>query len=273
MPIPPNSILTASARWLSLLDSDTLERSRNLLHTSKKFHDITPTQYNASLTWLIQQRLIAPSGQLLFQGNLNEAIFREAIKGSIWFEDESLLLGQGDDIPVDAELAASSLGISLGRAMELIRSTWVKFNSVERHRIGLQGELLLVQLLSGCPGVSVSHIALESDILGYDIVAFYNDQRFNLEVKSTTRTNRIGFFLSRNEYEVSLEDKCWRLVLIILKDGKISNLFEIDKKVLQLRAPADTERHTKWQSAYFEIDQSILLEPIPELFKKSTNNF
>lgn len=270
MPIPPNSVLVASARWLLLLESDTLERSRALLHSIKEFRDLTPTQYEVALNWLIDHSIIDKFGELRFHGNRDEMLFEVAIKEAIWFDDGTQLLNQDYDLPLDAEAAAQCLGIALDRAHEIVWTSWVKFDASERQRIGLEGELLLFKLLEKQAGVSVSHVSLKTDILGYDIVARYDDKRFNLEVKSTTKTNRVCFFLSRNEFDVSLRDKNWRLVIVLLKLGRISGLFEVSKSLINSRVPKDVHGKSKWQSVLIEVESDSLLRPLPEILGKAS---
>lgn len=81
--------------------------------------------------------------------------------------------------------------------------------------LGLAGELIIMQALTSC-GFEAIHVALISDMFGYDIEVL-KPCGGRIEVKTTTEANAGAFHISRHEYETSLRfGDGWHLLQVVL---------------------------------------------------------
>ena len=103
-----------------------------------------------------------------------------------------------------------------------------KFDSKSRARMGLEGELYVMELCERELGDAgrmdliprIRHVSKISDQLGYDIVAPYSSGlNRRLEVKATATFGlSTTFFISRNELECGMSDPHWFLVIVGVGD-------------------------------------------------------
>lgn len=256
VPIPPEPILRAAARWLALMPSSGEERTRALLAASERYRDLSPTQYETGIRWLKAAGLFAEATQPSTSRLPPEVrVFRAAVESAEWFEDADLLVRDQAELPLDAIGAADALRLTSEEAFLHLRSEWAKVDTSRREEVGRAGEAELAALLqrSTEPYVDVDHVALRTDALGYDIAVRHPGGELHLEVKSSTRTGRSTFYLSRNEYGVSLVDAAWVLVLVHLdSDLRLSRIDTVVTSWIEKAAPRDEEPHARWESAKFD---------------------
>jgi hypothetical protein len=263
VPVPPEPVLRAAARWLEHLPASDLARTRALFTTHSAFTDITPTQYAAALDWLKDRGLLSTAGT---RSSQRESLFEAAVVESLWFRDADTLISSPEALPDDALRAAECLGIGPEAAHAVIRAAWGKVDTAERARLGSAGEQALVELLSSIPGVSVLHVAKESDGFGYDIQLTTDAQTVHLEVKTTTRRGNLRIYLSRNEYDTMLRDRAWTLVTVRLtEDLKIAALATVSRDWVHDAGPVDSKPGARWESVRLDIPPEVLAAGVPAL--------
>lgn len=263
MPVPPEPVLRAAARWLEHLPASDLARTRALFTTHSAFTDITPTQYAAALEWLKDRGLLSTAGATSSQ---RAALFEAAVGESLWFRDADTLISAPESLPDDALRAAEALGLGPEAAHAAIRSAWGKVDTAERARLGSAGEQALVELLSSSTAVSVRHVAKESDGFGYDIEVTTDAQTVHLEVKSTTRRGNLRIYLSRNEYDTMLRDRAWTLVAVRLTEElTLAALATINRDWVHDAAPVDSAPGSRWESVRLDVPPDVLTAGLPTL--------
>jgi hypothetical protein len=247
--VPPDPILRAARRWLERIPVAGLARTRALLTALPQYSDVTPTQYETALQWLGEAGLL----ESFTGGSVVEHIFEAALQEAGWFRDADLLVRGPDELPRDALRAAEVLDINPEEGYQHLTKLWGRVDTENRERIGAAGEEALVRLLRGALNASVDHVSNENDGLGYDVAVSGGGKRLHLEVKSTTRHTRRTFYLSRNEYEVSLRDSSWRLVMLSLDEGlRIVSIETVDTSWIHSVAPRDASIEARWSSARLE---------------------
>ncbi|TDD29999.1 DUF3883 domain-containing protein [Kribbella turkmenica] len=263
MPIPPEPVLRAAARWLEHLPASDLARTRALFTTHSGFTDITPTQYAAALDWLKDGGLLSTAGT---RSSQRASLFEAAVLESLWFRDADALISSPEALPDDALRAAEALSIGPEAAHAVIRAAWGKVDTAERARLGAAGEEALVELLSSIAGVSVVHVAKESDGFGYDIQLTTDAQTVHLEVKTTTRRGNLRIYLSRNEYDTMLRDRAWTLVAVRLTEElKLAALATINRDWVHGVAPVDSAPGARWESVRLDVPPDVLTAGVPRL--------
>jgi hypothetical protein len=263
VPVPPEPVLRAAARWLEYIPTSNIARARALFTSHSSFSDITPTQYAAALEWLKDRGLLdaVVSGR-----SIRTSLFGAAMAETLWFRDADVLISTPEALPDDALRAAEALGIEPEEARAVIRNAWGKVDTAERARLGSAGEQALVDLLSSMPGVSVIHVAKESDGFGYDIQATIATQAIHMEVKTTTRRGNLRIYLSRNEYETMQHDRAWTLVAIRLTEElQIAAVATIDRGWIAAAAPIDSRLSSRWESVRLDVPLDILISGVPFL--------
>ena len=265
MGIPSEPILRAATRWLKLLPTSGAAKSRTILTSHKDFSDITPTQYETAYAWLER------TGLLQCQWNDDHMAFsvleHSLIRDSPhWFQDADLLVRGPDELPADAILAARVLGLSLSQAYTCIAATWGKVDIANRKRIGDAGELALAALIKEATGADIDHVATYNDAIGFDLFVRSWSGQSHIEVKSTTRSNRITVYLSRNEFETMKRDREWHLVTIKL-DAQMQALAvgTVPRDWLVHNVPDNTSTYGRWESFRLEIPPEGLELGIPFL--------
>lgn len=265
MAVPSEPILRAAARWLELLPSSGAARSRAILTSHSDFSDITPTQYETAYDWLEKTGLLKgrPKGVSTGYSVLERSLAYDAPP---WFQDADLLVRGPDELPADAVRAAEVLGLSFSEAYACVAATWGKVDTAERKRIGDAGELALVKLIETATAADVDHVAAYSDGLGFDLRVKCRSFQSHIEVKSTTRSNRLSVYLSRNEFETMKRDRDWRLVAVRLGEQlEVLAVGTVPRGWLSLNAPGDASAHGRWESFRLDVPPSELEPGIPFL--------
>ncbi|WP_398433923.1 protein NO VEIN domain-containing protein [Sinomonas atrocyanea] len=135
-----------------------------------------------------------------------------------------------------------------------------------RRYVGERGEEEILRYLITLPGVQIDHVASWSDAYGYDIAVLGAMRECHLEVKSTTRANRLTLHLSRNEFETMKADEAWHLVAVVLdQELRLARVYAIARDWIQSCAPADTALGARWDSAKFDVPQAACTPGIPAL--------
>lgn len=176
-----------------------------------------------------------------------------------WLRDADVLIRGADEIPDDAMETAEALSLGSKTTYSAIRTIHGRIDLEQRNAVGMAGEEALLQILEHRWPGSTTHVAKISDGFGYDILFRHEGQEWRLEVKSTTRKGRLVMFLSRNEYEVSLRDPYWQLVVVGLDPAMQLNAVATVKEGLFLRrSPADSSKDSRWQSVSHELSANDL---------------
>jgi hypothetical protein len=256
MAIPPDPILRAAVRWLEYLPGSDVSRTRSLFTSTGSLRDITPTQYARAYDWLESRGLFGK--QYAKNSEANIAVLRAAVLDALWFQDADDLISDTESLPEDLIDAAMAVEVALDKTFAVVRDLWTKVDDEHRKLIGAVGEEALVRILESAEALNVRHVAKESDAYGYDIEASAGGERFHLEVKSTTRRNRIRFYLSRNEFETMRRDPDWTLVVVRLDDQRnIATVATVDNQWISSTAPADRDAATRWESSRFDVPMAL----------------
>ena len=256
--LPPEGILRAARRWLTLLTTSSLDQAAAILRFDSRYTDVSRTQYAAALEWLQALGVVSKdgtkgltesarsSGPLLPQLVFERAL---ALAEPAWLPDGDSIGLDPDDLPWDAQMLADSLGIAGEAAVHAIRQLQGRVDTAERSRLGRAGEIELMALLdSNWPGAA-THVALASDGYGYDVQFQHEDAEWHLEVKTTNRRGRLVIYLSRNEYEVARRDPLWRLVIVGLdSEDRLAELATAKHDEFLGRVPCDRHPSALWQS-------------------------
>ncbi|MEV5296490.1 protein NO VEIN domain-containing protein [Amycolatopsis methanolica] len=215
------------------------------------------------MEWLKDHGLLSADGT---RSSIRALLFEAAVVESLWFRDADSLISSPEALPDDALRAADALGLAPEAAHAVIRAAWGRVDTAERARLGSAGEQALVQLLSSISGVSVVHVAKESDGFGYDIQLTMEACALHLEVKTTTRRGNLRIYLSRNEYETMLHDGAWTLVAVRLTEElKIAALASIKRCWVQDAAPLDRGLGSRWESVRLDVPPDALTPGVPSL--------
>lgn len=256
--LPADGILQAAARWLDLLPRATVDEAGELIRQDAAYADLTNTQYASGLAWLREIGLVSGERNYLplAAGQRAELLFRASLAADepAWLEDADGLIEAIDDMPSDALALAGALGLSDAEALAGIRQVHGKLDLARRNEVGVLGERLLVDLLeTQWPGCA-RHVSSEDDSLGYDIVLEIGGTAWKLEVKSTTRRNRLRVFVSRNELAVGSLLPDWRLVIVgISSSENIEAIATMRVPYLTSVAPQNKSAVSRWESASFDL--------------------
>lgn len=249
-------------RWLELIPESGEQRARAILESSRDFADLTPTQYGEALEWIRRLSLhqMLPTGKM----RILETILSNVVPA--WLPDADVLIQSVDELPEDVLGVSLALELDSTQALASIRRASGKVNLERRAQIGRTGESEAVRLVSSVPQIEVEHVAVFDDSFGYDIEVNVGGSTFHLEVKATVRENRKLIYLSRNEFETSLVDSTWRLILLTLgPNGNATGIYSVDRDWLEKLAPRDCGPEAHWQSARYEVPSDAITRGIPEL--------
>ena len=182
-----------------------------------------------------------------------------------------------DELIPDQELSLLKQLFESSESRELfLLSLGRKFDNESQAQTGLQGELFVLSLCTqelenaGRTDLipKVVHVSLISDQLGYDIVApNISGENRRLEVKSTRAIGANGrFYISRNEFEVGLNDPNWFLVLV--KVGEPNELLGwIEAPAIVGCSPTDACDEAigngRWEVAKVTIPSSAIRSGLP----------
>lgn len=258
MPLPPNPVLRAAVRWLERLPASGYARTRALFTAHTEFSDIAPTQYDAAYSWIHDVGLLEYSEDDV---PASHRVFNAALIASKdpWLVDADILIRDPQELPKDASDAAASIGLDEHDAFNLVKESWSKVNTEERARIGQAGEISLVNLLLDHTDARIDHVASWSDSFGYDIAVRDPLHPSHLEVKSTTRHNRISIYLSRNEFDMMSHDPIWCMVVLHLSpDLKPDAIATVPNSWIKGQAPADNGIYGRWESFRLDIPPEVL---------------
>ena len=238
-----------------------------LLRADSSYIDFTQTQYAAALEWLTGLELLsgdlslAPALVNLPDDQLHQVLFSHALEASSpsWLPDADILVADSSDMPHDAAALAAGLGLPQAVAMSAIREIHGRIDLEARARVGAAGELALVRLLEARWPESTIHVALTDDGFGYDIAFTLTENEWHLEVKTTKRRGRLVIYLSRHEYEVSLVDPYWRLVVVGLHDDDSPGVVAtVEHERLLQRTPQEVHPEVSWQSVRLQVSTADL---------------
>ncbi|WNG88496.1 DUF3883 domain-containing protein [Mycobacterium sp. ITM-2016-00317] len=177
-----------------------------------------------------------------------------------WLADADILVGSADDLPFDADVLAQTFGLDADTALAAILTVQRKVDLEARNRIGLAGELALIQKLEARWPGSTIHVSQYDDSAGYDVQFTSTARRWNLEVKTTVRRGRLTIHLTRNEYRVSQTDNSWALILVGLDHAdNLAALATLRADALSERVPRDNSPRGRWDSAAIDLGPSDLI--------------
>jgi len=143
-----------------------------------------------------------------------------------------------------------------------------KFNDENKKETGLKGEKYIIQMLKKIFPTDkhnqIKHISLEDDTAGYDIecpdINMVKGKSY-LEVKTTSIPGQeFIFYISRNEFEVSLERKNnWFIVLVKIVDGQTHFFGKLDYNFIKSYRPQEHPSSlVKWESLKVTITEKIV---------------
>lgn len=260
MSIPPETIVRGAQRWLQLIPVSGVNRARALLSTAREYADLTPTQYAESLEWVQRTKLLGPESKATQIAAAPERLLEAIILGGspAWLQDADILIQDTAEIPDDALSAGEALGVSPSATLACIRRAWGKVDIAARERVGAAGEAEILRHLDTlAAGVTVDHVASWSDAHGYDIAVAKSNRECHLEVKATTRENRLTLHLSRNEYETMRLDTAWQLVIVVLDQTlQLARVYSVMREWVDSCAPIDVVVGARWDSARFDVPAS-----------------
>lgn len=268
MAFPSETAIRAARRWLSLLSTSDVGRARALLTGLREYADLTPTQYDAGYVLLDECGLIDSDGRADPSADMPEVLFERIVQLArpTWLQDADLLVREPDELPLDAARLGASLGLTEGAAAMLVRHLSGKVDLEARRRVGDAGERRLAETLVSDTDAVVDHVALVTDAYGFDLRVYWGSIDLHIEVKSTTRKNRLSIYLSRNEYETMLTDSEWILVLVVLDaELDIDRILSVSKESLSRAVPRDA-LFGRWESVRIEIGTSDCIRGIPALY-------
>jgi hypothetical protein len=263
--LPPDTVVRAATRWLRLLRASTLGQASSIIRADASYTDLTQTQYSSGLDWLRTLELVTEGLQGLALSaalrelpdeQISQLLFERILERSApaWLLDADLLVPDAAELPQDASALAETLGLSDRVAFMSVRHVHGRVDLAERARVGLAGERALVELLERRWPGSTTHVAQTDDGFGYDVLFRHGNAHWHLEVKTTTRRGRLVVYLSRHEYDVSLLDPYWRLVVVGLDDQmRLQAVATVRHSELFDRAPRDVCADAKWQSASHQL--------------------
>jgi hypothetical protein len=263
--LPPETIVRAAGRWVSLLRTSTLSQSWGLIRSDSTYADLTLTHYASALDWITTLGVLAPGPagvglagimSALPQAQAAQILFERALARASppWLRDADILVPDAGELPQDAAALAHSLGLGDEEVLVCVKHVTGKIDTAERARLGAAGELRLLEILEAWWPGSTTHVAAADDGFGYDILFRPNGSEWHLEVKSTTRRGRLVVYLTRHEYEVSMCDPHWRLLVVGLDDTlQLRAVATARQGLLTTRAPRDSNGGARWQTASYEL--------------------
>ena len=264
MSIPPEPIIRGALRWLELIPTAGVQRARTLFATSQEYSDLTPTQYAEALEWGQRSGLFTSRTAAAAPDQLLEEIIVAGAPS--WLPDADVLVQDTAEIPEDVLSAAETLGVSPIGTLACIRRAWGKVDTEIRRAIGDQGEAEILRHLRPRSGVAVDHVASWSDAHGYDIAVIDASAVCHLEVKATTRANRLTLYLSRNEFETMRSDSSWQLSMVILNEARcLARVYSVDREWIRSCTPIDAAQGGRWESARLDVPPTACEPGIPAL--------
>lgn len=262
--------MRAASRWLRLLRTSTLSQAASLIRADAAYTDLTQTQYSSALDWLKVVRLLleGPEGLLLPAASralpemeTNQLLFERTVEcaAPAWLPDADLLIPDKDALPQDVAIIAATLNLSDTAALWAIRNVHGRVDVSHRSELGAAGERALIELLERHWPGTTAHVSAIDDGFGYDVLFRHRGIEWHLEVKTTLRRGRLVAYLSRHEYEVSLRDPYWRLVVVGLNEqGLPCAVATVEHPTVFNRTPQDVCLGARWQSVSHQLAASDL---------------
>jgi hypothetical protein len=253
-----------AARWLVELRTRPVSQVAELLSTAPRYRDLTPTQYQVALDWLRAIDLVdasavrdsAPVDHLL--GIALEHYIRASEPA--WLDEFDQLVPSAQELPIDLEEMTAIAGLRDITVFEIAARVARKFDDARQKQIGLLGEKLFIDWIGQRSSAKIDWVSQTDDTAGFDIEVRDAVHRAQVEVKATTSTSRVRFYLSRNEYKAMQRSFDWSLQIVVLDGDSIANLFTVDRGWLSLIAPTDPTLAGKWESMTVVVPQAHLRE-------------
>lgn len=113
----------------------------------------------------------------------------------------------------------------------------------------------------------IVHVSKRDDSSGYDISTpsiIEHTTQLKLEVKTTCQPgSSFRFFLSRNEFEVGLKDKDWRIVMVEKQGNNVRILGHLLISAIATLFPIDQDERVKWKSVRVSISRDQIRTGLP----------
>ncbi len=133
-----------------------------------------------------------------------------------------------------------------------------------RTEIGRIGERLTIKYEQRRTGCIPKWVALESNLLGYDILSQIDEEhaeKLLIEVKTSRRPiSEADFYISRNEWQIAEQSKHYKFYLFSLHENKV-NIAIIPKDIIKKHIPDDNQGG-EWQKVkigFIEFSNSFKL--------------
>jgi hypothetical protein len=268
--------LVAALKWVRLLRRSSEAEGWELIKADASSPALGLSTYGSALEWLKESGFVEPGnvGSVLAapwadapDSEVRRAMLHAAMRNAPpgWMRDSDLSIRGEGELPDDALQLADTLELSHSEALQSIREVHGHIDLDLRHEIGAAGERELVRRLEAeLPGAT-THVALAHDGFGYDI-AVSLAKTFHLEVKATTYKGRLTVHLSRNEYERSLVDNDWCMVVVGLgTDHAFGCVATVRAGVLASAVPHDQASGGRWEAVAIDLRPGNLEAGLPFL--------
>jgi len=144
-------------------------------------------------------------------------------------------------------------------------------NSEFLTEVGLRGEEYVISILEASLSADriklIKHVSQYNDSAGYDIFApsiSGNNQGYLLEVKTSVRNSDLmTMFISRNEVDVALKNKNWRLVGVEINDGIPRLLGYLHSADFVNLLPIETSKQVHWTNLRMQFAKDTFLRGLP----------
>jgi len=274
------AVIEAAKAWLRVLQDAPENAAWPILQSNPTGPIFGTETYRKAIDWLEditivegsdEGRVLAPRALGLSFRDQIALVFQASLarEQPPWLADADTSIASVVEIPPGALDVADALGLPPEEALIGIREVCGKIDLERRREIGLAGEMEVVRLLElSEPGCS-SHVALANDGFGYDVAYETETANLHLEVKATTRRGRLVVHLSRTEYDRSLLDPHWRLVIVgLTEELTLACVAHVAGDVLAFVAPEDrlgsmTQSTGKWSAAAIDLKRHDLRLGLP----------
>lgn len=199
-----------------------------------------------------------------------------------WLRIATGVLADGSDeanlaggyIPQDAAASLTSVLPDADQREAMLMALGRRYDAEANAKIGRQGEEHVVAELRhelvnlGYPDLAdnVSHVALVSDQLGYDITAPRIDgTKRRVEVKTTGRavSSDVTFYVSRNEYETARQPGWYLVVCRLSADTTVTTVGWCTGGAVRAKCPVDLDPRGRWQQAEITLPAAQLSAGLP----------
>ena len=243
------------------LNRGTVSDAVRVLRIGTRYRDLTPTQYQYSFDWLRQAGFVNDRGLRPLKGDglsTMEAVLARYFEANepAWLDEVDELIATPQDLPFDVVDLAEQVDISEQGLFRISQHVARKFDQARLGEIGHRGESLLVNWLRDRTDSVIDWVSEIDDTLGYDVRvsdAKRSVGTLNLEVKSTTASRRIRFFLSRNEFDTMQRSPTWGIQILRLNEAGISAVYFVENAWLRSIAPSDAGPHASWASVEVQL--------------------